>query len=86
MITSKEANQVRKLANEISAKQTKGTWCCWLLKGRGDRLDVRFAKFFGQIPGKRWDGLNSPIDSSPDEKNLQRELMLELFALTRGKL
>jgi hypothetical protein len=85
MITASEAKNIRKAIDKPYTVNQH--WSCWVVaKMCGGKVTRDYAKFFGQSHKARWDGLSSRIDRSTEEQNMQRELMLELFAHTRGKL
>jgi hypothetical protein len=95
MITKKEAAKVRKAADMINKGRIG--WSCWALKKCGSAKLVReYSKFYDQVDGNgdgaKWPGLimgSTDYDRYTQEQillTMQRELMLELFAHTRGKL
>lgn len=84
MITAKQAKKIRKAIEPMNHGRH---WTCWILQEEcGASVKHEYARFFGQTGNGRWEGLNQCMGNSSSTENLQRELMLELFAHTRGKL
>ena len=85
MITKNEAREIRNAIRlGLNANEH---WSCWIVNGVcGIDVMYEYSEFFGQAAKGRWEGLDLRIGLSSQEENLQRELMLELFAHTRGKL
>jgi hypothetical protein len=85
MITKTEAQKIRRAIR--SGLNPLKYWSCWILTDLcGSKVTRNYANFFEKGHRARWEGLYHNIPNSTPEENLQRELMLELFALTRGKL
>ena len=83
MITGKQAQDIRDAIELLQRKH----WSCWLVSyACGAKISREYGEFFGHNRPGKWEGLNLPAGASTDQDNLQRELMLELFAHTRGKL
>jgi hypothetical protein len=87
MLNLKQCDTVRKAADLIASGESAFS-CSAIMRAQGGQdLKNTYATFYGFEPHIwRWGELPEYAGGNTPQTQMQRELMLELFALTRGKL